>query len=153
MRHFFNYMDKANVPGRYIQSEVPSSCTSEMFPTNNFYTYIVASSDHQVVFVGVTDSLLYQLVLHWYDNAEAFSPHKRVFSLLWYKGHARASEAVSLARELKHMHRAQLWQVIAAFNPELKSLCAAAIDPWPPSPALIREALRWQKEARLSPRF
>jgi len=111
-----------------------------------YYTYVVASNDEQTLFVGVTENLAHQVVLHWYDNRESFTPNKRVFKLLWYAQVARAVDAVKHARQLKSMTCSQLLAHINRENPMHISLNTDVVGNWTPNAIQIKQAIEWQRQ-------
>lgn len=111
-----------------------------------FFTYILTCSNNSFFFIGVTQHLSHQMVLHWYDHYESVSPNIRCYKLLWYERHDRAASAIQHARRLRKKTKTELNSFLAAQTENFAAHNGAVVEEWPPSSEQIVQALKWKAE-------
>ena len=86
-------------------------------------TYITASKQHGVVYVGVTSDLKDRIEKHknkTYKNS--FTARYNVDKLVWFEKHPNMMDAIKREKQLKAGSRAKKVKLIEEINPEWRDL-------------------------------
>ena len=83
----------------------------------NYYVYIMANWDNQVVYVGVTNNLLRRLVEHKGKLIRGFTEKYNVTKLVYFEETPDVRVAISREKEIKKWRREKKNRLIENINP------------------------------------
>ena len=83
----------------------------------NYYIYIMANWDNQVVYVGVTNNLLRRLAEHKDKKVRGFTEKYNVTKLVYFEETPDVMAAISREKEIKKWRREKKNNLIASMNP------------------------------------
>ena len=86
--------------------------------------YILASSRHGTLYIGVTSNLVKRVYEHKQDLVEGFTKRYRVHTLVYYELFEDMSQAIGREKQLKKWQRAWKIELIERMNPEWRDLYA-----------------------------
>ena len=84
--------------------------------------YILASSWHGTLYVGVTSDLIRRILQHKNDAVDGFTKQYSVHDLVWYELHEDMSDAILREKRIKEWKRASKIELIEAVNPKWRDL-------------------------------
>ena len=87
-----------------------------------FYTYILASNNNNVVYVGMTNDLNRRVYEHKNSLVDGFTKKYHVHKLVYYEIHRTAEQAIKREKCIKGWLRSKKNALIESFNPEWKDL-------------------------------
>ena len=87
-----------------------------------FFVYIMASTRHGTLYIGVTSSLPARVWQHRNDAVEGFTKEHRIHLLVWFESHESAESAITREKQIKKWNR--MWKIreIELMNPEWRDL-------------------------------
>lgn len=89
-----------------------------MFGEKQYYVYLLASSKHGTLYVGVTSDLLKRMWEHKEGVTEGFTSKYNVHKLVWYEVHQEIEAAIVREKRLKSWKRDWKINLIEENNPE-----------------------------------
>jgi putative endonuclease len=100
----------------------------------NFYVYITTNPSKNVLYTGITNDLGQRLIEHYLDrgNSESFAGRYYAYLLIYWERHQYVDLAIKREKEIKGWSRAKKLALIHKENPNLNSLNASIVSPWPP---------------------
>ena len=84
--------------------------------------YILASSWHGTLYVGVTSDLIRRILQHKNDAVDGFTKQYSVHDLVWYELHEDMRDAIVREKRIKEWKRASKIELIEAVNPKWRDL-------------------------------
>ncbi len=89
-----------------------------MIVEKQYYVYILASSKHGTLYIGVTSDLLKRIWEHKEGGVEGFTKKHSVHKLVWYEVHQDIEAAIVREKRLKAWKRDWKIKLIEENNPE-----------------------------------
>lgn len=86
------------------------------------YIYIMTSTNHGVLYTGVTNDLLRRVYEHKQGINEGFSKRYHAHILVYYEGYSDIKDAIIREKQLKNWGRKKKAVLIGRMNPEWKDL-------------------------------
>ena len=83
-----------------------------------YFVYMLASSKHGTLYIGVTRDLLRRVWEHKEGVIEGFTQKYRVHKLVWFEEHQEINEAILREKRLKEWRRDWKINLIEASKPE-----------------------------------
>jgi putative endonuclease len=83
-----------------------------------FYVYLLASTKHGTLYLGVTNNLVRRIYEHRTKAAGGFTARYGVDKLVWFEIYEDAVTAISREKELKKWRRDWKIRLIEEANPE-----------------------------------
>ena len=87
-----------------------------------YYVYMLASSKHGTIYIGVTSNLLRRVWEHKEGVIEGFTSKYKVHKLVWYEVHQEVREAILREKRLKRWNREWKIRLIEENNPDWSDL-------------------------------
>jgi putative endonuclease len=87
-----------------------------------YYVYMLASSRHGKLYVGVTNDLARRVYEHKTKSIKGFTSQYDVNRLVWYEAYEQISDAIAREKELKKWRRDWKIRLIEEMNPEWEDL-------------------------------
>ena len=82
-----------------------------------YYVYILASTFHGTLYVGVTNDLIRRVWEHKEGVAEGFTKKHSIKTLVYYEVHTSIEEAIKREKIIKKWRRDIKYEAIAKDNP------------------------------------
>ena len=92
------------------------------FNMKQFYVYILASANHNVLYTGVTSDLVRRICQHKMKVVKGFTNRYNVSKLVYYEVTSDIHSAIQREKQIKGGSRAKKNALINATNPEWKDL-------------------------------
>ncbi len=89
---------------------------------SEYYVYILATSPHGTIYVGVTNDLIRRIHQHRNDLIKGFTSRYGVHLLVHYEQCTDVSTAIRREKRLKKWNRAWKIRLIESGNPEWRDL-------------------------------
>ncbi|HEX8416407.1 MAG TPA: GIY-YIG nuclease family protein [Methylobacterium sp.] len=86
------------------------------------YVYILASSRHGTLYVGVTNNLARRVYEHKIKQNPGFTTTYKVERLVWYENYDRIYDAITREKMIKKWRRDWKIRLIEDFNPDWTDL-------------------------------
>lgn len=102
-------------------------------PPHQYYVYMLSNRWHNVLYIGVTNSLETRVRQHKSKAIPGFTKKYNCDELVYFEIYERIEQAIGREKQLKGWIRAKKDALIAAMNPELKDL-AGEWDSFAPDP-------------------
>ena len=83
----------------------------------NFYVYILTNSGNRVLYVGMTNNLIYRVGQHKLGLGQSFTAKYRVSKLVYYEIADTAEVAIMREKQLKAGSRQKKLNLIESVNP------------------------------------
>ena len=83
-----------------------------------YFVYMLASSKHGTIYIGVTNDLLRRVWEHKEGLIEGFTKTHSVHKLVWYEVHQEIEAAIIREKRLKHWNRDWKINLIEEVNPD-----------------------------------
>lgn len=87
-----------------------------------YYVYMLASSRHGTLYVGVTNDLARRVYEHKTKSIKGFTSQYDVNRLVWYEAYEQISDAIAREKELKKWRRDWKIRLIEEMNPAWEDL-------------------------------
>ncbi len=87
-----------------------------------YFVYILASSKHGTIYIGVTSDLLKRVWQHKEGLVAGFTKTHAVHRLVWYEVHQEVEAAIVREKRLKHWNRDWKINLIEEENPDWSDL-------------------------------
>jgi len=87
-----------------------------------YYVYMLASSRHGTLYIGVTNDLSQRVFQHKEKVTRGFTSRYDVTRLVWYETYERIDEAIAREKSLKKWHRDWTIRLIKEINPGWEDL-------------------------------
>ena len=84
--------------------------------------YIMASSFHGTIYVGVTSDLLRRVAQHRSGEMRGFTAQYAVKRVVWYEMHGDMEQAIAREKQLKNWRRQWKLELIELGNPTWRDL-------------------------------
>lgn len=84
------------------------------------YIYMMTSTDHGVLYTGVTNDLLRRVYEHKQGANEGFSTRYHIHILVYYESYSDIKDAIIREKQLKNWGRKKKTVLIGRMNPEWK---------------------------------
>lgn len=88
----------------------------------NFYTYIAASPNNKVLYIGVTKDLKRRMYEHKNKLVPGFTAKYNINKLVYYEHYMHINEAIKREKNLKKWKREWKNKLISKINPEWRDL-------------------------------
>ncbi len=88
----------------------------------NYYTYIMANLNNNVLYVGFTNDLVRRVYEHRNNLIEGFTKMYRVHKLVYYEIYSSSYDAIAREKQLKGWTRKKKVDLIEKYNAEWKDL-------------------------------
>jgi len=92
--------------------------------THQYYVYMVSNRWHNVLYIGVTNSLETRMWQHKAKAIPGFTKKYNCDQLVYFELYERIEQAIAREKQLKGWVRAKKDALIARMNPEWKDLAA-----------------------------
>ncbi|MDD2565253.1 MAG: GIY-YIG nuclease family protein [Candidatus Gracilibacteria bacterium] len=89
---------------------------------NQYYTYILASSQNGTLYIGVTSDLIKRIYEHKNGIYKGFSSKYHVNNLVYFEVHNDLNEAIKREKQLKKLNRKRKLELIEKDNPTWNDL-------------------------------
>jgi len=96
-----------------------------------YWVYILASSKHGTLYVGVTNSLERRIAEHRDKVHPGFTAKYGVVRLVWFQGYGDVTQAIGFEKRLKRWRRDWKVVLIEEDNPHWDDLYVAMMAPSP----------------------
>lgn len=93
-----------------------------MIGVKQYFVYILASSKHGTLYIGVTSDLLKRVWQHKEEIVEGFTKKYGVHKLVWYEVHQEIEAAIIREKRLKVWKRDWKIKLIEENNPDWQDL-------------------------------
>lgn len=93
-----------------------------MTKQSNFYVYILSSNNNNVLYTGVTNSLIRRVHEHKSKMLDGFTKKYNVNKLVYFEYFADSVSAITREKQIKAGSRRKKMELIKANNPEFKDL-------------------------------
>jgi putative endonuclease len=102
--------------------------------SHNYFIYIVTNPERQVLYIGVTNNLIYRLIEHYINRGqpETFAGKYFCYNLIYYEEFQYVNEAIAREKELKKWRREKKVKLIKTMNPNWIFLNGQVCEGWPP---------------------
>lgn len=87
-----------------------------------YYTYILATKNNKMLYIGVTNDLQRRLYEHKNKMLDGFSKKYNINKLVHYEEFQNVEDAISREKQLKGWARAKKDGLISANNPDWQEL-------------------------------
>ena len=84
--------------------------------------YILASSKHGTLYVGVTSDIIKRIWEHKNNSTESFTKRYEIHTLVWYEQHETMESAIAREKAIKEWKRQWKIDLIERSNPEWNDL-------------------------------
>ncbi len=86
---------------------------------HNYYVYITTNPDKEVLYTGITNSLLRRLLQHRENkgNPKTFAGKYYCYNLIYYEHFTDVTMAIAREKQIKGWNRAKKLALIESFNP------------------------------------
>jgi putative endonuclease len=84
----------------------------------NYFVYILANKNNNVLYIGVTSDLLARIYQHKDKMVSGFTKKYNVDKLVYYEIYEDVYEAISREKQLKNLVRRKKIYLINNFNPK-----------------------------------
>jgi len=91
---------------------------------HQYYVYMVSNRWHNVVYIGVTNSLETRMWQHKAGKISGFTKKYNCDQLVYFELYENIVQAIAREKQLKGWRRAKKDALIARMNPELRDLSA-----------------------------
>jgi putative endonuclease len=107
---------------------------------HDYYVYITTNPGKQVLYTGVTNNLSQRIIEHYLNrgNSKTFAGKYYAHVLVYWEHFHYVNDAIAPEKEIKGWSRNKKLNLIKNENPNLHSLNASIVDPWPPKDGSIR---------------
>ena len=95
-----------------------------MAKEHQYYVYMVSNRWHNVVYIGVTNSLERRMWEHKAGKISGFTKKYNCDQLVYFELYENIVQAIAREKQLKGWRRAKKDALIAKMNPELRDLSA-----------------------------
>ena len=95
---------------------------------NNYWVYILASHDNQVLYIGMMNNLARRIYEHKNGLCEGFSKKYNVNKLVYHEHTTQVQAAIAREKQLKGWRREKKGILIEALNPGWEDLCDRISD-------------------------
>ncbi|MCP2045637.1 GIY-YIG nuclease family protein [Pontibacter sp. HSC-36F09] len=94
--------------------------------SHNYFVYITTNPSKTVLYVGVTNDLVYRIEQHKENRGkpETFAGRYFCYKLLYYERYTYVQHAIEREKELKSWNREKKMELIKSENPYLRFLIA-----------------------------
>ncbi len=89
---------------------------------HNYFVYIVTNSNKNVIYIGVTNSLVRRINEHFQGSVEGFTKKYNCKYLVYYQHYDDIRMAISREKQIKKWNRNKKNELITGFNPKWKFL-------------------------------
>ena len=108
-----------------------------------FYIYIMASTNRQTIYIGMTNSLLARVQQHRRQDGSGFTARYHTLRLVYYEVFHDVRDAIARETQIKKWRRAKKDWLIERMNPQWEDLSADIIEELPKiDEPLAREDVR-----------
>ena len=90
--------------------------------TNQYYVYILANWNDQVLYIGVTNDLERRLYEHRQHLVEGFTSRYRVDKLVYFETTGDVQSAIAREKQLKNWRQEKKVRLIESVNPHWEDL-------------------------------
>ena len=97
----------------------------------NFYVYIMASTNRHTIYIGVTNSLLARIQQHRHQEGSSFTARYHTLHLVYYERFNEARDAIARETQLKKWRREKKNWLIEKMNPSWYDLSSEIIEELP----------------------
>ncbi|MFB6320893.1 GIY-YIG nuclease family protein [Saccharicrinis sp. FJH54] len=87
-----------------------------------YYVYILTSSRHAVLYVGMTNNLIRRTFEHKLGKTEGFTKKYKVNKLVYYELFYHVDDAINREKQIKKYNRKKKEELINSVNPDWKEL-------------------------------
>ena len=87
-----------------------------------YYVYILTSSSHAVLYIGMTNDLKRRLYEHKSETIKGFTKRYHVHKLVYYEAFKSPDAAIAREKQLKGWKRDKKNAIIESVNPEWDDL-------------------------------
>jgi len=95
-----------------------------MVREHQYYVYMVSNRRHNVLYIGVTNSLERRMWQHKAKTISGFTKKYNCDQLVYFELYENVVQAIAREKQLKGWNRAKKDALAAKMNPELKDLSA-----------------------------
>ena len=88
----------------------------------DYYVYILANTNHTVLYIGVTGNLRRRVYEHKTGVIEGFTKKYRVHKLVYFENCHDVKDAIRREKQLKHWGSVKKRALIESVNPEWKEI-------------------------------
>ena len=96
-----------------------------------FYIYILASTNRQTIYIGMTNSLLARIQQHRRQEGSGFTAQYHTLRLVYYEVFHDGRDAIARETRIKKWRREKKDWLIGRMNPQWEDLSAEIIEELP----------------------
>ena len=96
-----------------------------------FYIYIMASTNRQTIYIGMTNSLLARIQRHRRQESSGFTARYHTLRLVYYEVFHDVRDAIARETQLKKWRREKKDWLIGRMNPTWEDLSAEIVEQLP----------------------
>ena len=97
----------------------------------NFYIYIMASTNRETIYIGMTNSLLARIQQHRRQEGHGFSARYHTLRLVYYEVFHDVRDAIARETQLKRWRRSKKDWLLGRMNPMWEDLSAEIVEQLP----------------------